>query len=1041
MKNKKIYSTLLSVAIATSLIVPSLNQVSAANLVLSDISQSYAYKEISTLVDAGIINGNGDGTFRPKAEMTRQEFAVVLAKLLKLQPNTAASAKFTDVSDWARPYVGALYDKGITSGIGSNTFGAKDSISREQLAVFFIRAMGYEDVAKQSNLNISFADGDKVAEYAKNSVALASKIGFIKGDGSNFSPKANADRQAVARLAYEMYTNQSIYSTLIKDLTNPVIFSVESTNTLYPSTEIQDNYQLSLIFKDKDGKVINKADLPSDLKITYSDSYGIFKSDGALSNKNKIPSVGVDVPITIHLSSVNSNLTKDYTINYKVTSLVKSVLATGAKTFTVTFDQAVDTSKVYFTVNKGSTNFSVANVVFSSDKKSATFNLTSRFVQGDYVVTIKGIGTQDIARTVTINAEVVAKIELLGSTAAKTDTGATIGYRVYNQYGEDITSLSTTPEIIWTPSVGSAVDNNNGVITLTGTYSYDQKITLTGVESRSTQTVSQTITIGNVASAQTFENIQIYNVNNKTLETSSNFDEFILLFDIKDQYGNQITNVSQLKSELVVLSSDTSILNVDINDLASHFGSNSNHIGIPLKAGSLNKAGTVTLTLLSKTTGAKTYYNVTVVKSAIVDYITLSNPSNVVAVGEDVEIPFTALDQYGSSVTTYNAFTSTTDRVTLLASDGNLRFVNDPVTKKAVLKYTAPTTEKTVILSVVSPTTRQSQITFDIKPAAKPSTIYQVKNVNSAVALTAKTIIKAENVSIFDQYSRVVKLDDAFFAKYKISIKATDGIANNVSLSEQFIDSTSKSIELTGAIKGVETFELAIVDITTNQELNGSSYQFNVKAVDVSDINSYDISAIPTIYNKSSHSIVLNVYGQLYDGTKVSIPNSQYIVTSGLTGLSYENGKLNAEGVVFGTSDGNEKKGTVTIVIEGKDGVVTVEKPVTVSNIAPKTDTITIADSNLVTIKDNVAIVKTENATVSTLMSVFKAKDQYGFEISLDNANISITNIIKSSNSNIVVNNNGSKNASISNAQKDDSFSLTIITTDGKVSTLKVVII
>lgn len=204
---KKIGSILASIGISFSLAT----SVFAATT-FTDIGNSYAKMEIQALANEGIINGYSDNTFKPTREITREEFAKMLCLALDLKEDAASSSKFTDVSSWARGYVGALVKWGITKGKTETSFGAKDKLTREQMATFFIRAMGIEDQVKLlyslgNVFSSSFKDEAQIDYYAKANVALSQTIGFIKGDGQNFYPDRNADRQAVARLIYELVFN------------------------------------------------------------------------------------------------------------------------------------------------------------------------------------------------------------------------------------------------------------------------------------------------------------------------------------------------------------------------------------------------------------------------------------------------------------------------------------------------------------------------------------------------------------------------------------------------------------------------------------------------------------------------------------------------------------------------------------------------------------------------------------------------------------------------------------------------------------------
>jgi hypothetical protein len=196
------------------------NVTHAATPSLTDISKSYAKGEIQALVTDGILKGDGTGKFNPTSTMTRQEVAVVLTNVLHLPLNQAAASKFTDVDNWAKPYVGALVTANITSGYSSSKFGGRDKVTREQLAIFFMKAFSEDALAQELNMSTTFTDDLSINDKAKPYVGLNQRIGFINGikgtDGTfSFKPKDTADRQTVAHLAYQFYKNGTGYKTTL----------------------------------------------------------------------------------------------------------------------------------------------------------------------------------------------------------------------------------------------------------------------------------------------------------------------------------------------------------------------------------------------------------------------------------------------------------------------------------------------------------------------------------------------------------------------------------------------------------------------------------------------------------------------------------------------------------------------------------------------------------------------------------------------------------------------------------------------------------
>jgi hypothetical protein len=197
-----------------------------ASIQFKDITDSYAQQEIQALAEAGVVSGYEDNTFQPHKAMTRAELAkiIVLSLGLKEKPDMAGSFKDVATASWYSGFVGALVESGITQGTSETTFSPDAKVTREELVVFFIRAFGLEDTAKKLPADAKLSDLATVSEWAQADVSLAFKVGFINGiennDGSlRFSPKDNAERQALARLAYEFKMNKTKFVDKANELT------------------------------------------------------------------------------------------------------------------------------------------------------------------------------------------------------------------------------------------------------------------------------------------------------------------------------------------------------------------------------------------------------------------------------------------------------------------------------------------------------------------------------------------------------------------------------------------------------------------------------------------------------------------------------------------------------------------------------------------------------------------------------------------------------------------------------------------------------
>lgn len=163
-------------------------------VVLNDIGGHWAKDSIERAIKLGIVTGYGDSTFRPEATVSRAEFTALIARALKLK-GTAGSIDFSDeakIPAWAKTYIEQAIEAGIISGYENGTFRPAQNVSRAEIAVMMVRAL---KLTLDENAELTFADGDKVPSYAKASIAAAVKAGLINGkDNNHFDPNTNATR-------------------------------------------------------------------------------------------------------------------------------------------------------------------------------------------------------------------------------------------------------------------------------------------------------------------------------------------------------------------------------------------------------------------------------------------------------------------------------------------------------------------------------------------------------------------------------------------------------------------------------------------------------------------------------------------------------------------------------------------------------------------------------------------------------------------------------------------------------------------------------
>jgi|GEM_PF-1053380 len=153
----------------------------------SDVpSTNQFYTEISKLYARGITSGCGGGSFCPNAVVTREQMAIFIIKALGLpNPPTPDKQRFGDVPPTRSGYafIEELARRGITVGCGNGGFCPDDQVTREQMAIFLIRALGEFNPA--TPVKPRFIDVPQ-SKAGYPFIEELSRRGITQGCGGNF---------------------------------------------------------------------------------------------------------------------------------------------------------------------------------------------------------------------------------------------------------------------------------------------------------------------------------------------------------------------------------------------------------------------------------------------------------------------------------------------------------------------------------------------------------------------------------------------------------------------------------------------------------------------------------------------------------------------------------------------------------------------------------------------------------------------------------------------------------------------------------------
>ena len=164
-------------------------------------ASDFAFDYVNALKDAGITTGCSSGNYCPSQNVTREQMAAFIIRAEEGEPASACtSPPFTDVpiSDVFCKYVKRMQDLAITTGCGSGNYCPNQSVTRDQMAAFIIRAVQGNPAAGYCGSTAPFSDVP-VSNTFCGHIKRMSELGITTGcGGGNYCPSQTVTREQMA---------------------------------------------------------------------------------------------------------------------------------------------------------------------------------------------------------------------------------------------------------------------------------------------------------------------------------------------------------------------------------------------------------------------------------------------------------------------------------------------------------------------------------------------------------------------------------------------------------------------------------------------------------------------------------------------------------------------------------------------------------------------------------------------------------------------------------------------------------------------------
>ncbi|WP_342600186.1 S-layer homology domain-containing protein [Psychrobacillus sp. FSL H8-0483] len=396
-KYRKFLAGAASAALVASAVVPT-----ALAAELTDIKGNTHEKAIKSLVDAGIIKGYPDGTFKPNQELTRNNVVKMLGKWLETLGKAVPAdyktvQRFDDVpltaDDELLKYAALVKDNGVFNGSNGKLLAA-DKISRENMALVLVRAF---DAVNESDLVSYVNDQTFTKEVTDLATAKAEAQPFINvldffniTTATTFNPKGN-----VTRGQFSTFLNNLINTEA--PVTTPEVVSVSAINAKQIEVKFNKAVDTATVINAADkalkGITVSGVSATYTAKLSEDKKILTITASTSLDGKDLIVDLPKETVKDEKGEFVTSHLVK-LSVKDTVAPSILATEAVNASTVKVNFSEPMSSVPTpSFKYADGTT----ANVTFTLDASGefGTLDLTNAVAKKD--VTVGFIGAKDIA--------------------------------------------------------------------------------------------------------------------------------------------------------------------------------------------------------------------------------------------------------------------------------------------------------------------------------------------------------------------------------------------------------------------------------------------------------------------------------------------------------------------------------------------------------------------------------------------------------------------------------------------------------------------
>ncbi len=210
---------------------------STARLNFTDVSQNYWARDfIAELAGRGILTGFPDGKFYPNEQVTRAQFAALVATVFK-KPKVRNLISFSDVSSryWAYEGVKDAYEMGFLDVDSRKNFNPDQGMTRLQILTALAKGLNYSVSTSTEKVLQFYSDASAIPSSARTLVAAATERGIVANypNVRTCNPNQVATRAEVTAFVHQAMVSQGEAAAI----SSPYVAGTTETRAVEAGTE------------------------------------------------------------------------------------------------------------------------------------------------------------------------------------------------------------------------------------------------------------------------------------------------------------------------------------------------------------------------------------------------------------------------------------------------------------------------------------------------------------------------------------------------------------------------------------------------------------------------------------------------------------------------------------------------------------------------------------------------------------------------------------------------------------------------------------